>query len=239
MTGLKGVLFDKDGTLIDFAASWRSLVDRLLNDLSGGDLALTSALGGAIGYDLRTTMFLSGSPVVSGSVEEIAEALAPLLPDRGVAELEDLINKAALKMGVDEISPVDGLAEALARLKGMGLRLGVGTHDAEGPARAQIEAMGVADQFDFVAGYDSGHGLKPGPGMPHAFAKAIGAEPGEIAMIGDSLHDLGAGRAAGCGLVIGVLTGPAREAELKPHADMVLHSVADFPDFLMRRQNPT
>jgi phosphoglycolate phosphatase len=52
-------------------------------------------------------------------------------------------------------------------------------------------------------------------------------------MIGDSLHDLHAGRAAGMA-VMGVLTGPATEAELAPHADVVLPSIAALPAWLDR-----
>ena len=102
-----------------------------------------------------------------------------------------------------------------------------------------MAALGVADLFDFIAGYDSGHGHKPGPGMPNAFAAHIGAQAAEVAMVGDSLHDLGAGRAAGCAYSVAVLTGVAGEAELAPHADIVLPSIADLPDFLSRRTNPT
>ena len=97
---------------------------------------------------------------------------------------------------------------------------------------------GAADeleQFDFIAGYDSGHGHKPGPGMLLAFAAATGLEPGEIVMIGDSVHDLGVGPAAGAALTIGVLTGPAAHEDLAPHADHVLDSIADLPALLAGR----
>jgi phosphoglycolate phosphatase len=50
-------------------------------------------------------------------------------------------------------------------------------------------------------------------------------------MVGDSLHDLHAGRAAGM-RTVGVLTGPAPRAELSPEADIVLGSIAELPDWL-------
>ena len=95
-----------------------------------------------------------------------------------------------------------------------------------------MRSLGALERFDFIAGYDSGHGLKPGPGMVLAFAETVGIAPHEVAMIGDSLHDLGAGRSAGAGLVVGVLTGPAVAAELAPHADHVLRSIAELPALL-------
>ena len=95
-----------------------------------------------------------------------------------------------------------------------------------------MKGLRVDDLIDFYAGYDSGHGLKPGPGMPDAFAAATGLAVRDTVMVGDSIHDLGAGRAAGCAAAIGVLTGPATEAELSGEADVVLPSVADLPEYL-------
>ncbi len=236
MATIKGVLFDKDGTLIDFTATWREAVEKIASHLAEGDVTLTTALCDAVGYDIRTKVFLPGSPVVAGSVDMVAELMASILPKWSAAEVEDLANRTALEMGADDLAPVARLRETLVALREMGFSLGVATHDAEATAHANIKMLGVDDLFDFVAGYDSGHGHKPGPGMPNAFAKAISADPAETVMVGDSVHDLGAGRAAGCALSIGVLTGPATEAELAPEGDIVLPSIADLPDMLAQRQ---
>ncbi len=239
MATIKGVLFDKDGTLIDFTATWRDAIERIADQLAGGDADLTLTLCDAVGYDRRTQVFLPGSPVVAGSVDMVAELMASILPEWSASQIEKLANRTALEMGADDLAPAPRLKETLVALRAMGLSLGVATHDAEATAHANLIALGVADQFDFVAGYDSGHGHKPGPGMPNAFAAAIGVLPSETVMVGDSVHDLGAGRAAGCALSVGVLTGPATEAELAPEGDIVLPSIADLPDVITRRQKPT
>lgn len=239
MAAIKGVLFDKDGTLIDFTATWREAIEKIASRLADGDADLTMSLCDAVGYDIRTRAFLPGSPVVAGSVDMVAELMASILPTWSARRIEDLANRTALEMGADDLAPAPRLKETLVALRAMGLKLGVATHDAEATAHANIRTLGVADLFDFVAGYDSGHGHKPGPGMPNAFAAAIGADPSETVMVGDSLHDLGAGRAAGCALSVGVLTGPATEAELAPEGDIVLPSIADLPDVIASRQKPT
>ena len=236
MATIKGVLFDKDGTLIDITATWREAVEKIANHLAECDVTLTTTLCDAVGYDIRTKVFLPGSPVVAGSVDMVAELMASILPKWSAAEIEDLANRTALEMGAEDLAPVARLRETLVALREMGFSLGVATHDAEATAHANIKMLGVDDLFDFVAGYDSGHGHKPGPGMPNAFAKAISADPSETVMVGDSVHDLGAGRAAGCALSVGVLTGPATEAELAPEGDIVLPSIADLPDVLAQRQ---
>ncbi|MGF1659168.1 MAG: HAD family hydrolase [Rubrimonas sp.] len=230
---IRGVLFDKDGTLFDFAATWRAAVEALLDALAPGDAALRLRLGGAIGYDPHSGRFAAGSPCVAGSGRQVAEALAAHLPGADPRALEAQALAAEAGLGEATLTPAaEDLGGLLGGLRRRGLRLGVATHDSESAARRHLRAAGVHAHFDFVAGYDSGHGLKPGPGMVFAFAEATGLAPAEIAMVGDSLHDLGAARAAGAALAIGVLTGPADEEELGALADIVLPSIAAIPALL-------
>jgi phosphoglycolate phosphatase len=64
-----------------------------------------------------------------------------------------------------------------------------------------------------------------------AFAAQTGLDPARIAMIGDSTHDLDAGRAAGM-VTVAVLTGPASAESLAPHADVVLPDIGHLPAWL-------
>ena len=61
--------------------------------------------------------------------------------------------------------------------------------------------------------------------MIEAFCGAVGVPPAAVAMVGDSHHDLEMARAAGAGLAVGVLTGPADRAELETLADVVIPDV--------------
>ena len=70
--------------------------------------------------------------------------------------------------------------------------------------------------------------------MVLAFAEHCAVRPDEVAVAGDSLHDLNAAHAAGA-MAIAVLTGPLRRAaraELEPHADYVIESIDDLPALL-------
>ena len=69
-----------------------------------------------------------------------------------------------------------------------------------------------------------------------AFADMAGLRVSQVAMIGDNRHDLQAGRAAGAGLVVAVLSGTGTRESLEPLADVVLGSVADLPGFLAAGQ---
>ena len=227
---IRAILFDKDGTLFDFEATWRGAAETVLDALSQGDAGLRATLADAVGYDPVAGRFAPGSPLVVGATREVAEILAAHLPSLDAGALERAADAAAV--AADPAPAATDLPALLGGLRARGLALGVATHDSEGAARAHLSAAGALDAFDFVAGYDSGHGLKPGPGMVLAFAEAVATPPETIAMVGDSVHDLGAARAAGAGLAVGVLTGPATRDILAPMADAVLASIMELPALL-------
>lgn len=226
---IDAIIFDKDGTLFDFRRSWAGWAERVVTGLARPGVP-AERLAAAIGFDLATRAFHPDSPVIAATPDEIAAALAPHL--RGVADyrLTARLNALAETTPMAEAVP---LRPALSALRGRGLRLGLATNDSEGPARAHLAAHGVADLFDFVAGCDSGHGAKPGPGMLLAFARAMALVPVRVAMVGDSRHDLMAGRAAGM-RTVGVLTGIAGAADLAPLADAVLPDIGALPAWLDR-----
>lgn len=224
---IDGLIFDKDGTLFDFRISWGRWAATFLHRIAQ-DEAHARKLGQAIGYDVDTGSFAPDSPVIAATAADIAAALLPELPGLTLVELTDRIDSSA---GLAPMSEAVPLRPLLDSLRGKGLRLGLATNDSEAPARQHLATHGITDCFDFIAGYDSGHGAKPGPGMCLAFARQTGLQPARIAMVGDSRHDLEAGRAAGM-RTIAVLTGIAKREELEPHADVVLPDIGAIPAWL-------
>ena len=128
--------------------------------------------------------------------------------------------------------PVPGLQSTLETLASGAYRLGIATNDSEAGARQSVEALGLAELFDAVIGYDSVPRPKPFPDQLLLFARRSGLAPTSIAMIGDNPHDLEMAHAAGAGLAIGVLTGNSSRAELAPLAHAVLDSITDLPAYL-------
>ena len=225
---ITGILFDKDGTLFDFNATWSDWTEDLLAELSRGDDMHAARMAHVLGYDLALNRFHRDSIVVAHTPEEVAEALLPHLPGHTPAALVARMNVISAEAPQVAALP---LAPLLSTLRGRGLRLGVATNDSETAAQSHLQAAGVMDFFDFVAGFDSGHGGKPAPGMLLAFADRFGLDPAQVVMVGDSLHDLIAGRAAGMRNVA-VLTGLATQEELAPLAEVVLPNIGHLPDWL-------
>jgi phosphoglycolate phosphatase len=127
---------------------------------------------------------------------------------------------------------VGDLAALCDRLLGRGMRLGLATMDSTRGAEATAVLLGIRERLLFVAGSDAGHGVKPDTGLVHAFCGVSGLAPWQVAMVGDTPADLEMGRNAGCGLVVGVLTGGAPARRLAPLADHVIASVMELEPLL-------
>jgi len=227
---VKGLCFDKDGTLFDFAATWEAWATAFLRRATAQDHGRASRIGAAIGFDYGRGRFDRDSIVIAGTPGEVTDALVPHFPEMSRAALLNMLNEEAIHAPQQPAVPLVPLLEGL---RARGLVLGVATNDSEAPARAHLEAAGVTALFDFIAGYDSGYGGKPAPGQLLGFAAAVALDPAQIVMVGDSTHDLHAGRAAGM-RTIAVLTGTAVAADLAPHADVVLADIGEIPAWLDR-----
>lgn len=224
---IKGLLFDKDGTLFDFHATWGSWTAGFIRDMAGFG-ADPARLSAAMGFDLETQSFDPESAVIAGTPDDTIDAVMAALPELGRDQVSRHIIESSAAAPLAEAVP---LAPFLDDLLARGLILGVATNDAEDVAESHLNAAGVRDRFAFVAGYDSGHGAKPAPGMQRAFLAQSGLAPAQVAMVGDSTHDLISGQRAGM-ITIGVLTGTAPRPVLTPHATVVLDDIGQIPAWL-------
>ncbi len=234
---VKGILFDKDGTLVDFHATWGPAYRGGALAFAGGDPALADRLLVAGGWDTETGRVAEGSTLAAGTNAEIADVWLAALPpgrdpDLGEADPESFLEAVFNAETARSAQPVTDLATLLSRLQSRGLVLGLATNDSHDGALATLRPFGIVEELSFVAGYDSGHGGKPGPGMVEGFCAATDLSPGEVMVIGDNLHDMEMGRRAGAGMVVGVLSGSGTLETLSSAADWVIDSIAELEALL-------
>jgi phosphoglycolate phosphatase len=228
---IKAILFDKDGTLLDFDATFAPATVKVLADLAVGDESRTAQMAKAVDFDLPSGTIIPGSVLVAGSLENIAECLLPHTAHTDLAACLEQVDALYVTYSLESLAAFPFLESALDELAAMGLTLGVATNDSEEGAHAHLGQMGIAERFGFIAGFDSGFGEKPQPGMVTAFVDYLGAEARNVVMVGDSPHDLKAGRAAGA-ISVGVTSGGATAEELAPLADHVVEDISHLADLV-------
>ena len=225
---IRGVIFDKDGTLFDFQSTWGIWTSQVLVRIAGSDGVLLEQLARSLGYDTKTRRVQPGSVIVAGTPMEIAALIHSHIPTMGQSQICDWLNEEA------ETAPqvlVTDLHRLSAELRRIDLGLCVMTNDAEGPARAHLASVQALELFDLVIGSDSGFGAKPQAAPLLALADKMDIPAAACIMVGDSTHDLRAGRAAGM-RTVAVLTGLAEAAELAPLANAVLPDVSHLPAWI-------
>jgi len=226
---IRGILFDKDGTLIDYERTWVPINRHVAAYAAGGDAKVAEELLRRFGHDPVTDAIEPGSVLAAGSVDDIASAFAGYLGLRTPPGLAAGIDRIYSAGGALHAVLIHGVRESLGQLKRRGFLLGVGTTGSKGGLEASLRRSNILGDFHFTAGCDSGFGGKPGPGMARAFCEAVGIAPGQAAMVGDAVHDLAMGRAAGFALNIGVLSGTSGREDLEDFADLILDSINDLP----------
>lgn len=235
LSSIRGLLFDKDGTLLRYDESWGP-VNREAARIAaaGGGPEVEQRLLLACGMDPITGKTKADSLFAAGTAAQIAAGFVAAGSPREVGsltvELDDLFVRAS-----DFSVAVTDLGAYFSRLKARGFLLGVASSDNERSIRETARRFGFLDHLDYIAGYDSGFGCKPEPGMVLGFCRLTGLQPSEVAVIGDNNHDLHMAAAADAGLKVAVLTGTGSVASLEAAADHVLADIIGLETLLPER----
>ena len=231
---IRAILFDKDGTLVDFQRTWGPATQTVLAYYADGDQEVFDELAAVSGFVPAEQRFRVDSPLIGGATPDFGPLWAKILRRPATAEFFGEIDRLYNVTGLVHLVAIGDPADVLASLRRRGYRLGIATNDSEAGAHAQIARLGLIRLVDFVAGHDTGFGAKPAAGPVLAFARAVEVEAHEVAVVGDEVHDLAAARAAGA-VAVAVRSGPVPDELLAPHADALIDSIADLPAWLAGR----
>ncbi len=231
-SAVKAILFDKDGTLIDFNGTWHELYMTLALEVANGDEAHANHLLEIGGYDSVSHRFTAGSELAAGTTPGIVRLWLPDATTQEFAFWRARLDKAFIEEGPVAAVPVAGLHDTIDALHAAGIMLAVVTNDLEQSAENTLVRFGIRDKFVAVLGYDSVVNPKPHAEPVLKFCTDMGLLPHEVLVIGDNAHDIEMARNAGAGYAVGVMTGTGTHEVLSENADVVLGSIAELPAWL-------
>jgi phosphoglycolate phosphatase len=187
MLGVKAVLLDLDGTLLDTVLDLHAAADGMLADLGRPPVAIED-IRAYVGRGIPNLV----KRVLAGSIEAADDPTPP--PENALASFK----KHYAEVNGRAAKPFPGVMEGLTALKAKGLPLGVITNKAGAFTSVLLDRTGVAPLMDVVVPGDMLPKPKPDP-MPVVWACGrLGVSPADTLLIGDSVHDFKAGKSAGC-----------------------------------------
>lgn len=236
----QAIIFDKDGTLIDFDAMWGGWVTYLADQLEQvSGLEVRAALCLAMGYDEAHKKVLAHGKLAMTPMYLLRRLTVEVMQALGLSEKEA---ERVVTEGWYIPDPVilarqfTDTRALFAGLRDLNIKIGIATTDDRGPTQAMIEAFDIEEYIATMVCADDGIPAKPAPDMVQTICQRIGIHPSKTMVIGDTTADLKMARAAGAGLVVGVLSGVSAAKDIAPYADVLLESVDDLHAYVENYQ---
>jgi phosphoglycolate phosphatase len=190
---VSAIAFDLDGTLLDTIHDLAAAVNALLAELGHPELpkdAVRAMIGKGMANLVRRALArATGASPEAIDDEEVKDALARYQ------------THYAARLG-RETRPFPGMVDGLLRLSAMGFPLAIITNKASRFVRPHLAEAGIERFFAVVIGGDDLPTRKPEPGPLLHAAAAFGVAPRRLLMVGDSINDVLAARAAGCPVLV-------------------------------------
>ncbi len=214
------VLIDVDGTLVDSVPDLAYCVDQTMTAMGRaphGEDKVRNWVGNGVPRLVERALVgaLDGSP-------------EPAL----YAEAEPIFLECYAANSSTRTRPYEGVSEGLNWLHQQGFKLGCVTNKAARFTEPLLKDLGLYDQFSIVVSGDTLARKKPDPLPLLHVAKFFGVEPARALMIGDSISDVKAARAAGFQIIC-MSYGYNHGQDIREAApDAVIDSFAELPALL-------
>jgi len=232
------VVFDKDGTLVDFDRLWAFKMRRAIEVLvkeTGLDASSTARLLRLIGVDPETLKVVPESPLAVTTLPKIGVVATVGLHQAGFAwhAAEAVVHRVFMPAieaspapeDLEPIGPVRPLMQAIAA---QGARIAILTSDDRRATEESLPLLGIDALVDAMVCGDDPLPSKPAPDGLLKLARDLQVPPGRVLMIGDSAADMRTGRNAGVAGCIAVLSGTGRREDLAALADVVITDISDI-----------
>jgi phosphoglycolate phosphatase len=231
----RGVVFDKDGTLVDIWPMLAALAGERMGHLAArvkGEAL--DAVNKAIGFDPETGAIAPFGPLASAAKRDETAVAAGALWQKGIpwhqaySIARDSYDEADRTLDITlGLRLLAGVEETLAALKASGLLLFVVTSDSHERTERMLSHLGILRCFSRIVGADEIARAKPDPEAVLLCASGQGLDPAKLVVVGDGPQDALMGRRAGS-KTVGVLTGVSSYDDLEGYCDVVLPGVQDI-----------
>jgi phosphoglycolate phosphatase-like HAD superfamily hydrolase len=232
LDGIDLLIFDKDGTLIEFDLMWGAWADELARRLeAAAGVPLREGLYPLLGVDRSTGLVHPHGLLAATPMSRVREVVQVFVEEAGAGPAVAAGAVHHAWHAPDPVALARPVTDLLALLQRLRARVGtfaVATSDDRNPTERTLAALGIAGEFASITCADDGLRTKPAPDPVLHLCGRLGIAPARTAVVGDSPADLVMGRSAGATRCIGVLTGVGDRTSLGPLADVVLESVAEL-----------
>ena len=231
------IVFDKDGTLIDFHHLWgrraETGVEALVAQLDGGE-ELRQDINRALGYDCLARRTRSNSPYSTAPIEELGVIAASVVYQHGVGWHEAMNHvRATFCLALqnlptaDHIVPRGDVKAVFHALGARGVKIAVATTDSRAGTEQTLHLLGVRHLLIDLKCGDDPDTRKPDPRVLHELAASADIDPRKVAMVGDTIGDLRMAHEAGAH-AIAITGGAGADEEIAPLADASIASLNEI-----------
>lgn len=232
------IVFDKDGTLIDFDTFWVSVsvaaIKDVLKKLNKEEADINKIL---TAFGVKNGKTDIDGILCKGTYEELGLAMYDVVKEYGYSDdsdtVVDMLTLAYTQnsdLG-DVVPACERLKETLTKLKGEGRKLVVVTTDNYDITYKCLEKLGIKNLFDRVFADDGIIPVKPKPDCILGYLADEGVTADKAVMVGDTMTDINFARNAGMS-VISVGTDEKCRQRLEPYTDIMVRDVSCIFDAL-------
>lgn len=235
---VEAVVFDKDGTLVDFDRLWAGRTERGVDRMMAAAHiahAHRPAFLRTIGVDPVTAKVIPETPLAVSTLAKLGLVAAVVAHQAGIPwhEAERLARDEFMpeidtQPAPADLLPIGELRPLFRRLQAHGVRIAIATSDDRRATEAALRLMDLADLVDDIVCGDDPVPNKPSPEQLRHLARTMGVDPARMVMVGDSVTDMRTGRNAGVACCLGVLSGTGDRAALAQHAHHIADTVHAF-----------
>ncbi len=192
---IKGILFDKDGTLIDFSTMWHPIIGRTLHrmqtefKLRDETINKISRVSGFSfhGFEKESVIqYYATSKLASLWNRILQEEKEALISESRILQImeEEALNDS------NKVILLEGVAELLEELKNKDYSIGLATADTKRSTYFCLEKAGILKYFQYIGCDEDSEYKKPEAALGKMFCRQESLFPAEVLVVGDSLTDM-------------------------------------------------